>query len=524
MPASKYSFWLFTVLCLFSILASEPILARSFENRIQATAHSIQMPVLIGVSANPVLQVRISIPANETNQILTNLRATLNQEAIQDIQQLDIYLTGATPFSAGEKLASLQPNSTLCSFVLDKQLSPGLHYVWISVILRPSADMRHMIDLRCNQLTFQNTAPIGVEQEKGSYKKRIGIAIRKAGDDNVHTYRIPGMVTTTKGTLLAVYDIRYTKSGDLPGNIDVGMSRSVDGGKTWEPMKIIMDMGSPHENNGVGDPAILFDPITQKIWVAALWSKGNRSIAGSLPGISPDTTGQLVMVSSSDDGLTWSAPVSITPQVKRPAWHLFFDGPGNGIAMKNGNLVFAAQYWDENKMPHATIIYSEDHGVTWKGQLSGPKSNTTESQVVETTPGTLLLNMRDNRGGFRSVATTRTMGNSWVEHSSSYNALPDPVCMGSLIKSGVSINGVLKEILFFSNPNTQSGRFNMTIQASSDYGVTWPLQNRLLIDERIGFGYSSLTQIDAHTIGLLYEGVRDLYFVKIPIKDIINSK
>jgi sialidase-1 len=96
--------------------------------------------------------------------------------------------------------------------------------------------------------------------------------------------------------------------------------------------------------------------------------------------------------------------------------------------------------------------------------------------------------------------------------------------MGSLVKAIVPVNGVRKEILFFSNPSTKSGRFNMTIQASSDLGVSWPAKYRLLIDERIGFGYSSLTQIDAQTIGILYEGVRDLYFVKIAIKDIINSK
>jgi sialidase-1 len=137
---------------------------------------------------------------------------------------------------------------------------------------------------------------------------------------------------------LSVYDIRYKNSADLPGNIDVGLSRSTDNGKTWEPMKIIMDMGAPHDNNGVGDPAILFDPITKKIWVAALWSKGNRSIAGSLPGISPDTTGQFVLVSSDDDGITWSAPYTITPQIKNPKWHLFFNGPGSGIAMKDGKL------------------------------------------------------------------------------------------------------------------------------------------------------------------------------------------
>ncbi|RYF34663.1 MAG: exo-alpha-sialidase, partial [Cytophagaceae bacterium] len=155
------------------------------------------------------------------------------------------------------------------------------------------------------------------------------MALRKTGDDNVNTYRIPGLATTDKGTLLAVYDIRYDNDRDLPANIDVGLSRSTDGGKTWETMKNIMDLGAPHQNNGIGDPAILFDPVTKRVWVAALWSKGNRSIAGSEPGLSPDTTGQFMLVSSDDDGRTWSAPVSITTQVKNPAWHLYFNGPGN---------------------------------------------------------------------------------------------------------------------------------------------------------------------------------------------------
>lgn len=361
-----------------------------------------------------------------------------------------------------------------------------------------------------------------VKQESAVYAKRTGITIRKAGDDNVNTYRIPGISATDKGTLLSVYDIRYNNSADLPGNIDVGLSRSTDSGRTWQPMKIIMDMGAPHENNGVGDPSILFDPVTKKIWVAALWSKGNRSIAGSLPGISPDTTGQFVLVSSADDGLTWSAPYTITPQVKNPAWHLFFNGPGSGIAMQDGKLVFAAQYWNENKMPYSTIIYSDDHGTNWKGKINGPKSNTTESQVVETTPGTLMLNMRDNRGSFRSVATTTNLGTTWTEHSTSYNALPDPVCMGSIIKAKVKVNGMMTDVLFFSNPNTKSGRYNITIKASIDLGQTWLSANQLLIDERQCYGYSSLTKIDDNTLGILYEGTKDLFFVKIPVSDIVK--
>ncbi|HSF46323.1 MAG TPA: sialidase family protein, partial [Chitinophagaceae bacterium] len=338
-------------------------------------------------------------------------------------------------------------------------------------------------------------------------------------EDKVHTYRIPGITTTNKGTLIAVYDNRYTTSRDLPGNIDVGMSRSADGGQTWEPMKVIMDMGEPHENNGVGDPAILFDPTTNKIIVAALWSKGNRSIAGSGPGLSPDETGQFVISESSDDGITWTKPVSITPQVKDPAWKLFFQGPGNGMVMKDGKLVFAAQYWDASKMPYSTLVYSDDHGKTWKSG-TGAKSNTTEAQLIETSPGKLMLNMRDNRGKFRSVATTTDLGKTWIEHPTSYKTLPDPVCMAGFIKENVNWKGSGKDIVFFSNPATSSDRNHMTIKASTDLAESWPSQYHLLIDERNCFGYSVMTKIDDNTIGFLYEGNRDLYFMRIPVKDI----
>jgi len=345
------------------------------------------------------------------------------------------------------------------------------------------------------------------------------VILRKAGQDGVHTYRIPGITTTHKGTLIAVYDNRYKNSGDLPGNVDVGMSRSKDGGKTWEPMKVIMDMGEPHDDNGVGDPAILFDPATKKIFVVALWSKGNRSIVGSGPGLTPDETGQFVISESSDDGVTWSKPVSITPQVKDPAWKLFFQGPGNGMVMKDGKLVFAAQYWDAAHMPHATIIYSDDHGKSWK-RGTGAKSNTTEAQVVETTPGTLMLSMRDNRGKFRSIATSKDMGQTWKEHATSYNTLPDPICMAGFMKANVNWKGKKKDVLFFSNPASSTARMNLTIKASTDLGETWPGAYQLLIDERASYGYSVMTKIDKKTIGLLYEGKGDLYFLRVPVKDI----
>ena len=490
--------------------------------KIQASAYSLSIPVLKGLTSNPVLRIALSVPAGIKKQEFTQLQCSLNAGAFKNIEKIDVYLTSAEPFATTNKIASAKPSSVAFDIPTLISQQPGVQFIWFSIVLKNDADINDMIELHCKKIIDANGKILLVNENKSAYSKRIGVAIRKAGDDDVNTYRIPGIATTNKGTLISVYDIRYNNSKDLPENIDVGMSRSKDGGQTWEPMKVIMDMGVPHANNGVGDPSILFDPVTKKIWVAALWSKGNRSIAGSLPGLSPDTTGQFVLVSSTDDGVTWSAPLSITPQVKNPKWNLFFNGPGSGIAMKDGKLVFAAQYWDEKKMPYSTIIYSDDHGSSWKGKLAGPKPNTTESQVVETVPGTLMLNMRDNRGSFRSVATTNNMGTIWIEHSTSYSALPDPVCMGSIIKATMKVKGKMKDVLFFSNANTSSGRYNITIKASLDLGETWLPANQILIDERPCYGYSSLTKVDDNTIGILYEGSNDLYYVNVLVNKIIR--
>lgn len=480
------------------------------------------VPVFKGVEHNPILRITLYVPAGSESINFQSIKARLNRTALQDVEKLDVYFTGTEPlFGTSNLVKSIRPNSEEVEVPLDIQAQPGKQYIWFSATLKESANLDNKVELRVAQLIDADGKAYQISEDGSDHNKRMGVALRNAGDEGVDTYRIPGITTTDNGTLISVYDIRYDNPRDLPGNIDVGMSRSIDGGQTWEPMKIIMDMGAPHEHNGIGDPAVLFDPATKKIWVAALWSKGNRSIAGSGPGLSPDETGQFVLVSSDDDGKTWSEPYSITEQIKNPDWRIYFNGPGNGIALKNGTLVFPSQYWDESGMPYSSIIYSQDNGNTWKSGI-GAKANTTESQVVETTPGTLMLNMRDNRGRFRSVATTTDLGQTWVEHHTSYSALPDPVCMGSFIKAGVSTKSGQQEVLFLSNPATLSGRYNITLKASTDLGETWPSGNELLVDERGTYGYSALTRIDDNTLGLLYEGVKNLYFVRIPVQEVIQ--
>ena len=155
----------------------------------------------------------------------------------------------------------------------------------------------------------------------------MGIGVCHAGDDGSASFRIPGLVTTNKGTLLGVYDVRYNNSVDLQEHVDVGLSRSTDKGQTWEPMRIAMSFGEtdglPSGQNGVGDPSILVDERTNTVWVVAAWTHGMgnaRAWTNSMPGMTPDETAQLMMVKSTDDGRTWSEPINITSQVKNPSW------------------------------------------------------------------------------------------------------------------------------------------------------------------------------------------------------------
>lgn len=326
--------------------------------------------------------------------------------------------------------------------------------------------------------------------------------LRQGGDDSVNTYRIPGIATTNAGTLLAVYDARHANARDLPADVDVALSRSTDGGRTWEAMKIIMDYDKNVPNshgNGVGDPAILVDRTTGEIFVIALWSFGNRSWHGSREGMTPEETGQVVIVRSKDDGVSWSEPVNITSQIKDPKWHLVFQGPGAGIQLRDGTLVFAAQYITPDRNSHSCFIWSKDHGDRWEISSSPTTGTpkTSEAQIAELTDGSLLLSMRNETDlGQRLWAIYSFEGDiAKGQWTAPWSDVPDPRCMASLIRhpSGA---------LLFCNPNSPRHRVGLTVRVSEDDGKTW--SEGQLIDPAPS-AYSCLTILQDGTIGVLYE-------------------
>ncbi len=341
----------------------------------------------------------------------------------------------------------------------------------------------------------------------------------RQGDEGVHTYRIPGLATTAKGTLIAVFDIRHKNSGDLPADIDVGTMRSTNHGTTWSPMRRIIDLDSTEPNslgNGVGDPAILVDTNTGTLFVAALWSKGNRGWTGSGPGLTPEQTGQLLLTKSIDDGLTWTKPINITPQIKQPAWRLCFQGPGNGIQLRDGTLLFPAQYKDTDNTPHSCYIASSDHGATWKISLPAIPNTppTSESAIAQTTDGSLLLSMRDeSRSGQRAWARWEWKGDLWDGRwTPHWMALPDPTCMANLLQHP-------RGPLLFSNLNHPKNRVALTIRASTDNGLTWSTGK--LLDPRPS-AYSTMTVLKDGRVGILYETgektpIETLTFARFPL-------
>lgn len=511
-----------------------------------------QIPILIERHDNVLCYMRIN--AHEA-KVLDNVSVTFGQDVpLEQIKSVKLYYGGTEAiqdrgknrFAPVEYISAHAPGKTLSvnpSYAIKKSeivpqknsvlltgnqnLYPGVNFFWVSIEMKPEVSLLTKITAEVTGVTADGQSLPVKCVSAPNVIRRLGAGVRHAGDDGAAAFRIPGLVTTNKGTLLGVYDVRYNSSVDLQEHIDIGLSRSIDGGKTWEKMRLPLAFGEygglPAAQNGVGDPSILVDTKTNTIWIIAAWTHGmgnQRAWWSSQQGMDVNHTAQLVLVKSTDDGKTWSEPINITEQVKHPEWYFLLQGPGRGITMEDGTLVFPIQYIGKDRIPNAGIMYSKDRGETWTIH-NHARTNTTEAQVAEVVPGTLMLNMRDNRGGSRAVYTTSDLGMTWKEHESSRTALPEPVCMASLISVKAADNILGKDILIFSNPNTTNARKNITIKISLDGGNTWAHQ--LLLDEGENWGYSCLTMVDKETIGILYESsVAHMTFQCIKLKDIVQ--
>jgi sialidase-1 len=311
-----------------------------------------------------------------------------------------------------------------------------------------------------------------------------------AGGHGYCGYRIPSLIVTQAGTLLAFCEGRCNSFSD-EGDIDLVMRRSTDLGETWSTQVVIQ---TEPGIVGVGNPSPVIERESGTIILP--FCRNNDRV---------------FITKSVDDGLTWSEREEITSDVKPAGWQTWYaTGPGNSIQLTKGphagRIVVPCDHRepadnDLGETYHSHMILSDDGGKTWRiGESLGV--GTDECQVIERGDGALLLTIRIQGGRetphLRDMAVSHDGGETWSDTT------PDPVlfcttCQASMIRG--EIGG--ESVTLFSNPASQDERINMTVRLSANDGATWHFNRTLHAGPS---RYSSLAILPDDTIGCLYEG------------------
>ena len=331
----------------------------------------------------------------------------------------------------------------------------------------------------------------------------------------VARYRIPGIVVTTKGTVLAYSEARRNNSSDW-GEIEIHLRRSTDGGRTWEASRQIAHTGARLEGNPrkkkggeheqtVNNPVAIVDRTT-----------------GAIEFLYCINYARCFSMRSTDDGVTWSAPVDITatfePFRRHYDWKVIATGPGHGIQLKSGRLV--VPIWlafggvGDHGPSAAATIYSDDHGRTWQaGDLAVPNagefSSPNETMLTQLSDGRVMLVTRSVSQANRKIVVVGPDGAMRWEKPFFHDQLWEPRCMASIVA-----HPARPGTLLFSNPHTlpaepggKSARENLSIKLSRDDGKTWPVSRTL---DAGPSAYSDLAVLPDGTVLCLYEKASDI--------------
>lgn len=324
----------------------------------------------------------------------------------------------------------------------------------------------------------------------------VGVSLFKPGDTGSKNFRIPALVCTPKGTLVALADRRPNGGKDLPADIDLAVRRSTDDGQTWSPIQVVVDLPGP---TGASDAAMVVDRQTGRIW-AAFTVGYNAGIAQAQAGLTGRTAVSHVIFSD-DEGAAWSKPVSIGAQVKDPAFKWMGFGPGAGSSMADGTLSFSC-YANKDGVPDlfSFAIISEDHGKTWR-RTEPYTTFTCESQMVALSDGRWFACARDRKGlGTRMTALSPDRGKTWSAMAQEPQ-LPCPRCQAGLIR--ITHPKAPKGLLVYTGPEGKaSGRTRGTVRISDDDAKTWRYNANVAPGS---FAYSTPALMRGGRLGLIYE-------------------
>lgn len=340
------------------------------------------------------------------------------------------------------------------------------------------------------------------------------LVFTREADDAYAAIRIPAIVQSKSGTLLAVAEGRPMDHDH--GKNDIILRRSTDGGTTWGELQVIAESG----DDSLNDPSMLALSDPDRVFVVYHRypegyhgrESGHTKLAEL--GYGGPTNTQSFLIYSDDDGKTWSAPRDMTKVLRRPD-AVAVGSPGNFIQLQHGphagRLVLPIYenipLGGGDRMHELSSAYSDDLGETWqlgtRVSYAAIEGWGTENQIAETGDGTLLMSARNQDGGVGRILSESKDGGATWSVARFETALETPPCMGSL----VSVEGSDgKTILFHTLPNTEKERRNGQLFRSVDGGATWT-RDRLIYPG--GFAYSALVVLKDGNLGCLYE--RDDY-------------
>ena len=326
-----------------------------------------------------------------------------------------------------------------------------------------------------------------------------------------HNYRIPSFIKTNSGKLIAVSDQKYNNMADLGCDCRIVGATSDNQGKTWSDPFPILDFGfGEGADKGVGDPCIVYNSDTNRIFVFALrWADSSSAVANTDPN---NPAYDFVYKYSDNDGQTWSEVKSLK-HLKKPDWHLFFNGPTVGF-YSNNQLIVPCQYWDENHVPHSTYIMSTNNGEAWTLSSSGLPNQTTEGTIILNPLGEVVMNVRSDKRNQRTIM--KKVINGWVDLGGN---IADPVCQGCVIKGD-------DELYYMTHQNitrikNSSVRKRLCISYSKD-GEKWTLLS--VLHNIATNGYSSVIDL-GDNIGVIFEEVSgSVMFKCYSKKDLFSVK
>ena len=317
-----------------------------------------------------------------------------------------------------------------------------------------------------------------------------------SGQGGYHTYRIPALAVSPRGTLLAFCEGRRDGRGDA-GVIHLLLRRSHDDGATWTAPQVVV----AQDGMTCGNPCPVVDATTGAIWLPFCKNLADGDEGLIVQGKAPRT---IWLTKSADDGVTWSEPTELTASVKDPSWTWYATGPGHGIQLASGRLVVPCDHivgvaFHRRDPYHSHVIYSEDHGVTW--HIGGiVEEGTNECAVVEMADGALYINCRNYRGEKRRAYAWSHDGGLSFTPRQWEDALVEPICQAGM--TAAPLGGPDEGLgVLFSNPASRE-RERMTVRLSRDGCRTWPVSHVLHAGPA---AYSDLAFLPSGVVCCLYE-------------------